>query len=74
MKTKRVSATVSSQASEALDVLVKSGFYGRTRADVVRESVYRTIREALRPQPMGLGAMFFKNHPILRAFGDGRTK
>lgn len=45
MKGKRISVTISPQASTALDRLLATGLFGRSRGDVAREFIYRGLRK-----------------------------
>ena len=45
MKSKRVSTTISPKASKMLDEMLATGLWGLNRAQVVREAIYRTLRE-----------------------------
>lgn len=45
MRTTRVAVTISRPAADLIDRLLETGLYGRTRADVAREFVYRGLRE-----------------------------
>ena len=44
MASRRLSLTISPQASSLLDDLLRSGLWGLTRAAVAREALYMTLR------------------------------
>jgi hypothetical protein len=45
----RVSVTIAPRASAMLDELLLTGLYGRNRAAIAQEFIYRGLREALEP-------------------------
>lgn len=46
---KRLSLTISPQAVDLLDQLLETGPWGRNRARVARECIYRVLREVIPP-------------------------
>jgi hypothetical protein len=55
----RLSITIAPKASAAIDMLLATGLYGRSRAEVAQRFVYDRLREVegpqqlLRPRPTG---------------------